>query len=102
MFILAAETAGTAAIVTAIGGVVVSLVTVYTNSRKQATDTGKNTGQIEALTEQIGTLAQQVHNLKEENGAQKVQVALLSGQLADCLASNGSSPVTTKPKKGKK
>lgn len=79
--ILAAEaTGGIAAIVTAIGGVGVSLVTVYLNSRKQAASTGANTGQIEALTNQIVNLATQVDALKSENATLKLQIQLLEAQ----------------------
>lgn len=93
-----AETAGTAAIITAIGGVGVSLVTVYLNSKKQATDTGKNTGQIEALTEQIATLAIQVSSLKAENATLKLQVQLLEAQKPAPVVEEEPAPAP-KPKK---
>lgn len=53
---LAAESAGAAAMVTAAGGVLVSLATVYLNSKKQATATNANSDQIEALVDQITDL----------------------------------------------
>lgn len=92
-----ADTAGAGAIVTAIGGVLVSLSTVYLNSRKQATDTGKNTGQIDALTEQIASLAIQLSALKSENSTLKLQIQLLEAENVKAFAAPEPEPESTKP-----
>lgn len=80
--ILAADGAtGLAAIVTAIGGVGVSLATVYLNSRKQASATSENTGNISGLTDQIADMAQQLSKLREENTRLTIEVQVLRAQV---------------------
>lgn len=61
-----AETGGTAAIITAFGGVVVSLATVYLNSKKQTTATTANKDQIEALVDQITDLQTRLANCEKK------------------------------------
>ena len=79
LFIGAAS--GAPAIVTAIGGVCVSLATVYFNNRKQVIETTRNADHIQALTGQIALLASQVSELKGENASLKVEIKLLREQL---------------------
>lgn len=69
--ILAAEAAGGAAVITAFGGVVVSLATVYLNSKKQTNATNANTGQIEALVDQITELQARLAACEKKAKAKK-------------------------------
>lgn len=69
--ILAAEAAGGAAIITAFGGVVVSLATVYLNSKKQNTATNANKDQIEALVDQITDLQIRLASCEKKAKAKK-------------------------------
>lgn len=82
--IIAAATGGTSGsipIVTAIGGVAVSLTTVYFNNKRQATETKVNADHITALTSQITSLGAQVLELKAENAKLLVEIKLLREQM---------------------
>jgi phosphoenolpyruvate-protein kinase (PTS system EI component) len=60
-----ANTAGTAAIVTAIGGVAVSLSTVYLNSRKQSVSHHELENEVSKLREEVSQLRQQLHDAEQ-------------------------------------
>lgn len=79
MSIIAAATAGSGpiAIITAIGGVVVSLTTVYFNNRRQTVETKTHADQITALTSQITSLGAQVLELKGENAKLTLELRLV-------------------------
>lgn len=68
---------GIYAVATAVGGVAVSIFTVYKNAQKQAQYTGENTGHIQSLSEQIGMLNSQIIELKSQNVALTTELRLL-------------------------
>lgn len=68
------------AIIVAFGGVVTSLTTVWINSKKQASATSENKGHLDALTDQISSMAQQISALKTENAELKIKIQLIEGQ----------------------
>lgn len=59
------ETAGAAAVLTAAGGVIVSLTTVWLNSRKQGAATGDLQSEVERLREEVERLSRQLRNAEE-------------------------------------
>lgn len=74
--------AGSTAMITALGGVIVSLATVYLNSKKQSSATHANTDQITVLSDKVAAL-------ETENAA-------LSDKLERCIKKT-KKPVVKKP-----
>lgn len=79
--ILAVASAGLPAIVTAIGGVCVSLTTVYFNSKKQTREADQHAANVRTLSDQITLLAGQVGELKAENTALRIEIRILKGRI---------------------
>lgn len=101
--LLAVSASGVPAILTAIGGVCVSLFTVYKNAKRQDKVTQENTDHINDLVEQTKKLTDQVIELKAENAALRTELTILkSAQVKTQAAVEYITPNEPKPKKPKK
>lgn len=108
--LIAVASSGAPAILTAIGGVCVSIFTVYKNAKRQDKATQENTDHINDLVEQTKQLTNQVIELKAQNAAQATEIAFLRGaqvQTQAAVVENLASQVrindeAAKPKKKKK
>lgn len=96
-------TAGVPAILTAIGGVCVSVFTVYKNAKRQDRATQENTDHIKALTDQIKTLTDQVIDLKAVNASLQTELTILkTAQVKTQAQVDYALPEPPKPKKARK
>lgn len=107
--ILAVSSSGAPAVLTAIGGVCVSIFTVYKNAKRQDKATQENTDHINDLVEQTKQLTNQVIELRAQNAAQATEIAFLKGAqkvtqaaVVDNLASQVKINEDAKPKPKKK